>query len=434
MKDPRREYEAALADFSQPGNRWTAKGPLTYWGKAAGLTAEEIIADARAAGVCDRDADIRRGWNDAKPKGDRPQGKWHRAARTKPKPPPTFPRYVRDMIAAGGGEATSADLIALSPYDFMHGRENGNPQLTLAAWMRSLFDPADQLFVFRDDVPTAGKPGENLRTCAEWVRHICLAGALTGDLIVANVFSGAEGNTTGGRPSYVAQSSLARFPFIVVEFDEMPLARQCAFWRGLLATSPLAPNVASVVFSGGKSLHALLHVGCRIVRHFSQIGDPMFSITLITVGKLKEKFFISAAEEYAKRLRAYARFDPIELPEQRLPEGPSPAQITDGLQKEGAQILAKVPKGAWLCVLSPEGKMLSSEQLAETLSGVKSGGKSSACFVIGSSFGLAPEIKEKADLLLSMSRMTFPHHLARVMVLEQLYRAEAIQAGSKYHK
>ena len=160
----------------------------------------------------------------------------------------------------------------------------------------------------------------------------------------------------------------------------------------------------------------------------------MFSITLITVGKLKEKFFISAAEEYAKRLRAYARFDLIELPEQRLPEGPSPAQITDGLQKEGAQILAKVPKGAWLCVLSPEGKMLSSEQLAETLSGVKSGGKSSACFVIGSSFGLAPEIKEKADLLLSMSRMTFPHHLARVMVLEQLYRAEAIQAGSKYHK
>ena len=160
----------------------------------------------------------------------------------------------------------------------------------------------------------------------------------------------------------------------------------------------------------------------------------MFSITLITVGKLKEKFYVSAAEEYAKRLRAYARFDLIELPEQRLPEGPSPAQITDGLQKEGAQILVKVPKGAWLCVLSPEGKMLSSEQLAETLSDVKSGGKSSACFVIGSSFGLAPEVKEKADLLLSMSRMTFPHHLARVMVLEQLYRAEAIQAGSKYHK
>ena len=160
----------------------------------------------------------------------------------------------------------------------------------------------------------------------------------------------------------------------------------------------------------------------------------MFSITLITVGRLKEKFYTSAAEEYAKRLKAYAKFDLIELAEQRLPEVPSPAQVEAGLKKEGEQILAKVPKGAWLCVMSPEGRLLSSEQLADTLAGVKSGGKSSACFVIGSSFGLAPEVKQRADLLLSMSKMTFPHHLARVMVLEQLYRAEAIQAGSKYHK
>ena len=160
----------------------------------------------------------------------------------------------------------------------------------------------------------------------------------------------------------------------------------------------------------------------------------MFSLTLITVGKLKEKFYTAAAQEYAKRLRAYARFDLLELPEQRLPEVPSPAQVEAGLKKEGEQILAKVPKGAWLCVMSPEGRLLSSEQLADTLAGVKSGGKSSACFVIGSSFGLAPEVKQRADLLLSMSKMTFPHHLARVMLLEQLYRAEAIQAGSKYHK
>ena len=160
----------------------------------------------------------------------------------------------------------------------------------------------------------------------------------------------------------------------------------------------------------------------------------MFSLTLITVGKLKEKFYTAAAQEYAKRLRAYARFDLLELPELRLPETPAPAEIEAALRKEGEQILARVPKAAWLCVLSPEGRMLSSEQLAATLAEVKSRGKSSACFVIGSSFGLAPEVKAKADLLLSMSKMTFPHHLARVMVLEQLYRAEAIQAGSKYHK
>jgi len=160
----------------------------------------------------------------------------------------------------------------------------------------------------------------------------------------------------------------------------------------------------------------------------------MFTITLLTVGKLKEKFYLAAAEEYAKRLRGMCKFDLIELPEQRLPENPSAAQIAEGLQKEAAQIFGKIPKGAWLCVMTPEGKLLSSEKLASTLSSIKAGGKSSACFVIGSSFGMAPEVKAKADLQLSMSPMTFPHHLARIMVMEQLYRAESIQAGTKYHK
>ena len=122
----------------------------------------------------------------------------------------------------------------------------------------------------------------------------------------------------------------------------------------------------------------------------------MFSITLICVGKLKEKFYLSASEEYAKRLRGYVDFSLIELPETRLPDDPSPAQIAQGLAKE-----------------------------AEL---------SSACFLIGSSFGMDPSLKTMADKKLSMSKMTFPHHLARVMALEQLYRAESIQAGTKYHK
>ena len=160
----------------------------------------------------------------------------------------------------------------------------------------------------------------------------------------------------------------------------------------------------------------------------------MFDITLITMGKLKEKFYISAAEEYTKRLGAYCRFKLLELPEQRLPEDPSPAERSAGLEKEAEQILSKIPKGAWLCVFTPEGKELSSEGFAQKLSEVKISGKSAACFLIGSSFGMAQRIKDKADYKLSMGKMTFPHHLARVMVLEQLYRAEAIQAGSKYHK
>lgn len=160
----------------------------------------------------------------------------------------------------------------------------------------------------------------------------------------------------------------------------------------------------------------------------------MFDITLITMGKLKEKFYLSAAAEYKKRLKAYCGFRILELPECRLPEDPSPAQIAAGLEKEAEQILSKIPKGAWFCVLTPEGNTISSEALAQTIREVKLSGKSSACFLIGSSFGIAPKIKAKADFQLSMGPMTFPHHLARIMVLEQLYRAEAIQAGSKYHK
>ena len=160
----------------------------------------------------------------------------------------------------------------------------------------------------------------------------------------------------------------------------------------------------------------------------------MFDITLITMGKLKEKFYISAAEEYKKRLSGYCRFTLLELPEVRLPEDPSPAEIAAGLEKEAELIFSKIPKGAWFCVFTPEGRELSSEKFADKLKDVKLGGKSCACFLIGSSFGIAQTLKEKANATISMSLMTFPHHLARIMVLEQLYRCEAIQAGTKYHK
>ena len=160
----------------------------------------------------------------------------------------------------------------------------------------------------------------------------------------------------------------------------------------------------------------------------------MFEITLLAMGKLKEKFYISAAEEYSKRLGAYCKFKLIELTEVRLPENPSPAEISAGLDKEAETIFAKIPKGAYLCIFTPEGKELSSEGFAEKLAQVKLSGKSSVCFLIGSSFGIAPKVKTAADFKLSMGPMTFPHHLARVMVLEQIYRAEAIQAGSNYHK
>lgn len=160
----------------------------------------------------------------------------------------------------------------------------------------------------------------------------------------------------------------------------------------------------------------------------------MFSLTLLTVGKNKEKFYQAAAAEYAKRLGAYCKFSLAELPEARLPDDPNPAEIAAGLKKEAESIFAALPKGAWFCVLTPEGRELSSEALAQKLAAIKSEGRSAACFLIGSSYGIAPEVKQRADFRLSFGPMTFPHHLMRVMAMEQLYRAETIQAGSKYHK
>lgn len=160
----------------------------------------------------------------------------------------------------------------------------------------------------------------------------------------------------------------------------------------------------------------------------------MFRITLLTVGKLKERFYLAAVEEYQKRLKSYCEFSLVELPETRLPDDPSAAQIAAGLSKEAELIVQKLPKGAWFCVLTPEGTELSSERLAQKLEEVKLSGRGAACFLIGSSFGIAPEVKKQADFRLSFGPMTFPHHLMRVMALEQLYRAQTILAGTKYHK
>ena len=160
----------------------------------------------------------------------------------------------------------------------------------------------------------------------------------------------------------------------------------------------------------------------------------MVSIHLICVGKLKEKHFAAACGEYVKRLGPFCRLTVTELPEERLPEDPAPAQIDAALEKEAARIREKLPKGGRLIALCVEGSLLSSPQLAERLDKWMVEGASSIALVIGGSFGLHPGIKAQAQLRLSMSPMTFPHHLARVMVLEQLYRAFQINAGTRYHK
>ena len=160
----------------------------------------------------------------------------------------------------------------------------------------------------------------------------------------------------------------------------------------------------------------------------------MLSVTLICVGKLRERFFLDAFAEYRKRLGAYCRFDCVEIAEQRLPEDPSPAQIEAALLKEAREIEKQLPPEAYVVSLCVEGKQLSSEEIASLLMQRENSGRSKLCFVIGGSFGLANCIKSRSDFQLSMSKMTFPHHLARVMLAEQLYRGYKIKEGARYHK
>ena len=160
----------------------------------------------------------------------------------------------------------------------------------------------------------------------------------------------------------------------------------------------------------------------------------MLAVRLICVGKLGEKFWNDACAEYEKRLGAYCKLEIVELAEQRLPQKPSQGEIAAALKKESAAIAAKIPQGAAVAALCVEGKTLSSEQFADYLGRLTVSGTSRLCLLIGGSCGIDEALKARADLRLSMSPMTFPHHLARVMVLEQSYRALNILSGGKYHK
>ncbi len=162
-------------------------------------------------------------------------------------------------------------------------------------------------------------------------------------------------------------------------------------------------------------------------------GYTMVDITLICVGRLKEKFYKEACGEYIKRLGAYGRVTVTELAEERKSDAPSPAEVDACLLKEAEAIKKAVPKGAAVIALCVEGREYSSPALAGLVEELSLTG-SKLCFIIGGSDGLHRSVKELARVRLSMSPMTFPHHLARVMVLEQIYRAFRILNGGKYHK
>lgn len=159
----------------------------------------------------------------------------------------------------------------------------------------------------------------------------------------------------------------------------------------------------------------------------------MLNINIICIGSVKERFFSDAVNEYTKRLKRYAKLSIIELDEERTPNDPNESQIQRTVEKESDRIMAKISKSDYVIAMCIEGKQLSSQELASKLSQISmiSG---TVDFIIGGSWGLSDKLKQRADLRLSMSRMTFPHQLARVMLCEQIYRAFSILNNSKYHK
>jgi len=160
----------------------------------------------------------------------------------------------------------------------------------------------------------------------------------------------------------------------------------------------------------------------------------MLNVNIICVGKLKEKFLTDAIKEYSKRLSAFCKLNITELDETKLPDRVSDSDIANALKSESEKILAKVGKDAFVIAMCIEGKMMSSEELSKLFDKISVEGKSRVDIIIGSSFGLSDEVKKRADLRLSVSPMTFPHQLFRVMILEQVYRAFQISTGGKYHK
>ena len=160
----------------------------------------------------------------------------------------------------------------------------------------------------------------------------------------------------------------------------------------------------------------------------------MLNVNIICVGKLKEKFLTDAIKEYSKRLSAFCKLNITELDETKLPDRVSDSDIANALKSESEKILAKVGKDAFVIAMCKEGKMMSSEELSKLFDRISVEGKSRVDIIIGSSFGLSDEVKKRADLRLSVSPMTFPHQLFRVMILEQVYRAFQISTGGKYHK
>lgn len=251
-------YEDKLTAFcAGKGQRYALTNPLTYVAAALGISAEEVIEDCRATMpdfTSKHASDIRRGIASAQSKVITRPIKSCRPPQQEPQP--SFPDKVRSLIAAGGMKATMEDLTALSPTDVKFNHRGYQTD----AFLRRLWRPEEYLHVEDSQHHVLAALGLQLRSCAEWL-ELLRRRPLSGDIIGRNPYSGNLGHTGAGQTSYVSADCISRFRFALIEFDALPIPEQCAFWLGVIRTMPrFAVRLASLVFSGEKSIHGLLRI------------------------------------------------------------------------------------------------------------------------------------------------------------------------------
>ena len=253
-------YQSCLDAFAQQGNRYNAIPRLTWCAVRLGIPTEQVIADAQAAGVTDRDGDIRRGMMSAAAKiGTRPAtGYTHRRREVRQ----TFPDYVRGLIRDGDGVLGLDALRALSPVNLSALQSS---QAQMAAFLTALYEPHDYLHIFANDCHRRGVIGHDILTRDEWLERMRRTGNLGGDCLGKNPLTGRQGTNGNGEPSYTSRDCIAAYRYALIEFDALPLKDQCAFWAGWLRRPNLAPQLVALTFSGGKSIHGLVRTGADAV-------------------------------------------------------------------------------------------------------------------------------------------------------------------------
>lgn len=279
MTDQKEKYQQALAAFAAPGNRWGGIPSLTLWATAAGIDTEEVLADAHAVGVRDRDGDIQRGMSSATtkltmvrqnylPLKPRNRTKMYHSQRSD---------RVRQLMELGKGVETFDALRKLSPVRICPDRDRLALKVQCELQLLAYFTRTDAAHVFRPDAPSAGELGRNIMPLSDWLLAQPSGHPVdAGEIVRPNPLTGALGKTKNGKDSYIAQSCIAALRHMVFEFDAMPLPAQCRFWAGVIRQDNLP--LVTLVYSGNKSIHGVIRADAPDIETWDRYRQAILNL------------------------------------------------------------------------------------------------------------------------------------------------------------